>query len=231
MEILVLCLAAALAQEPRVVTPAASASSAPSDALLLGHSRWTTADGQPNRCRESQGEIVCTSGSGDIYSAEKFGSIQLHLEFNVPVMPGHKSQMKGNSGLYLMERYELQILDSFENPTYVTGMLGALYGQAAPLVNAARKPGEWQSYDVVFHAPQCDAAGKIAKPGTVTALMNGILVQDHVQISEKADQQLKKDGGQGTCPPGRIRLQDHSGFKDAPVTVMKFRNAWVRRLE
>jgi len=208
---------------PRVVTPH-GAGGAPSDAVVLfdgtSTARWTTRDGQASRCTVEAGAMVCTSGVGDMYSTVKHGDAQIHVEFAPPEMPGHKGQLRGNSGVYLQGRYEVQVLDSFENPTYVTGMLGALYGQAAPLVNAARKPGEWQSYDIIFRAHRCDAQGAVIQNGTLTVLLNGVLVQDHI---------TNKDT-KGGCGDGPLMFQDHSGFKNAPVTAMKFRNVWFRPL-
>ena len=217
-------LAAAAQKEPPVVTPG-DAARAPSDAVVLFNGRdmagWERTDGKPARCTVESAVITCVTGAGDIQTTAKFASAQIHLEFAIPYMPDQKSQMRGNSGVYLEGRYEMQILDSYQNPTYVVGMLGALYGESAPLVNAARKPNEWQSYDIVFHAHQCDAGGKVMKKGSVTVLLNGVLVQDHVEIQ-------KIDGG---CAPGPLLLQDHSGFPGAPMTAMKFRNLWYRPLE
>lgn len=217
--------------QPRVVAPGRGGE-APSDAVVLGAAKWRTAGGQPSKCTESGGVLTCATGAGDIYSSETFRSAQIHVEFAIPSMPNQKGQLRGNSGVYLQGRYEVQVLDSFENPTYITGMLGALYGQAAPLVNAARKPEEWQSYDIVFRAPKCNAAGAVEKRATLTVLLNGVLVQDHVEIDpEKADQKRKAAGIQGVCEPGPLLFQDHSGFPGAPHTVLKFRNLWFRRLD
>jgi hypothetical protein len=154
-------------------------------------------------------------------SREKLGAIQLHLEFKPPLMADKKGQLRGNSGVYLQSRYEVQILDSFENPTYADGSLGAVYNEAAPLVNAARKPTEWQSYDILFHPHRCDDSGAVIENGTITVLLNGVLVQDHHRI---ADNRF----GCGNAP---LLLQDHSGFKNAPHTEMRFRNIWVRKLD
>jgi len=210
--------------QPRVVTPA-TASTAPSDAVVLFDGRdlsnWVRQDGQPARCRVEQGAIACTSGAGDIYSKQKFRDAQIHLEFSPPLMADQHGQMRGNSGVYLQGHYEIQILDSFNNPTYADGSLGGLYGQAPPLVNAARPPGEWQSYDIVFHPPKCDGQGKVTSKGTLTVLLNGLLVQDHVTMRDT----------KGGCAPGPLMLQDHSGFENAPVTTMRFRNVWYRPLD
>jgi hypothetical protein len=218
---------AALAQEnqPRVVEPG-GAGKAPSDAVVLfdgsGLSQWMTAKGEPAKCEVIAGAMACKTGAGDLYSKEKFRDAQIHVEFAIPLMAEQKGQLRGNSGVYLQARYEMQVLDSYNNPTYANGSLGALYGQYAPLVNAARAPEQWQSYDIVFHAPRCDAGGKVTRAGTVTAFVNGVLVQDHVEIL-KVPKECAQD-------EGPLMLQDHSGFPGAPVTVMKFRNVWFRRL-
>jgi len=216
--------------QPQVVDPGAPGRP-PSDAVVLFDgkdvSAWVTRDGSPTRCIVEDGAMVCRTGVGDIFSKEKFRSAQIHLEFAIPSMPGKKGQMRGNSGVYIHGRYEIQILDSYQNPTYPMGACGALYGQSPPLVNASRPPQEWQSYDIVFRAPQCDAAGVLKEHGTLTLLHNGVLVQDHVRILD-----TRKGCAEGRIgEPGPLMFQDHSGFKDAPDTTMKFRNVWFRRLE
>jgi hypothetical protein len=212
--------------QPRVVDPGGPGK-APSDAVVLfdgsNLDHWTTADGGPARCEVRDRVIACKSGAGDIYSKEKFRDAQIHVEFSPPLMADQHGQMRGNSGVYIQARYEMQILDSYNNPTYANGSLGALYGQHAPLVNAARPPGQWQAYDIVFHAPRCDAQGNVTHPGFVTALLNRVLVQDHAQIIKPAK----------NCADefGPLMLQDHSGFPGAPVTVMRLRNIWFRKLD
>jgi Domain of Unknown Function (DUF1080) len=224
--------AAALCEDgpqPRVVDPGGPGK-APADAVVLfdgtSLSHWTVRDGGPAKCETAAGELRCKTGAGDIYSKEKFASAQIHLEFAIPSMPGQHGQLRGNSGVFLHGLYEVQVLDSDNNPTYANGSCGALYGQYAPLVNASRPPEQWQTYDIVLHAPKCDASGKVVQKGTLTLLQNGVLVQDHVEIKGPTG------GGQGNeCEPGPLRLQDHSGFKGAPVTVMRYRNIWFRPLE
>lgn len=209
--------------QPRVVTPG-EAGGAPSDAVVLFDGRdmmgWVRPDGKPSGCRAQAGVMVCETGAGDAVTSAKVGSGQIHLEFFLPLMADKKGQMRGNSGVYLQGRYEIQVLDSFENPTYANGSLGAVYGQAPPLVNAARRPEQWQTYDIVYHAHQCDGSGAVTKKGTVTVLLNGVLVQDHVSIEDT----------KGGCAAGPLLLQDHSGFPGAPHTTMKFRNVWFRPL-
>ena len=216
--------------QPRVVDPG-GASTAPSDAVALFDGRdlshWTTTNGGPARCTVEAGAMACKTGSGDIVSKEKFKAAQIHIEFSIPDMPDQHGQLRGNSGVFLQGRYEVQVLDSFRNPTYANGSCAALYGQYAPLVNASPSPGQWQSYDIVFHPPPCDASGAVIRKGTLTILHNGVLAQDHVEIQHATP----GDGGGGVCEAGPIRLQDHSGFPGAPVTVMRFRNIWIRPLD
>ena len=209
--------------QPVVVEPG-SQGAPPSDAIILLGERdgsgWSTRDGQPSKCTVAGGVMSCRTGVGTIFSTAKFRDAQIHLEFNIPNMPGQKGQLRGNSGVMLQGRYEIQILDSFQNPTYADGACGALYGQSAPLVNAARRAGEWQTYDIVFHSPRCAPDGSVATPGRLTLLHNGVLVQDHVPVEAK----------RGCVEEGPLGLQDHSGFKDAPDTTMRFRNVWMRPL-
>ncbi len=213
--------------QPRVVTPGAACGQPPADAIVLFDgkdlSHWVTAGGQPARCTVADGVMTCRTGSGDIYSKETFRSAQIHLEFSPSRMSDQHGQARGNSGVYLQGRYEIQILDSYQNPTYAVGSCGALYGQAAPLVNASRPPGEWQTYDIVFHGPQCDAAGNLVRHGSVTVLHNGVLVQDHVEIKNT----LRGCAADHIGEPGPLMLQDHN-YKGAPVTLMRFRNIWFR---
>jgi hypothetical protein len=201
----------------------------PSDAIVLFDgkdlSEWTYQDGRPAEWPVSNGVMTCKSGTGDIITKRKLGSAQIHVEFATPLMPEAKGQARGNSGVYLQGRYEVQILDSFNNPTYANGSCGALYGQYAPLVNACRPPEQWQTYDIVFHSPSCGVDGKITTPGTLTVFQNNVLVQDHVTI------QGVTGGAQNenVCEPGPLRLQDHY-HPDVKETFMRFRNIWYRPL-
>jgi hypothetical protein len=208
----------------RPVVDPGNAAKAPSDAIVLfdgkDNSHWRTQDGQPSKCSAADGVMSCRTGSGTIASTDKFKSAQIHLEFNIPDMPDQHGQLKGNSGAILQGRYEVQILDSYQNPTYADGSCGALYGQSAPAVNASRRPGEWQTYDIVFHAPRCAPDGTLAAPGTLTLLHNGVLVQDHVPVQSR----------RGCVEEGPLVLQDHSNFPNAPDTTMRFRNIWMRPL-
>lgn len=221
-------LAADEGPQPRVVTAGAAPGEPPSDAIVLFDggdlSRWTRRDGSPARCLVEQAVMVCKTGAGDIYSKEKFRDAQIHLEFRVPKMPEQHGQLRGNSGVKIHGVYEIQILDSYQNPTYANGSCGALYGQYPPLVNASRPPGEWQSYDVIFHGPKCNAEDHLVQPGTLTVMQNGVLVQDHVTIQTRRG--CKDKIGES----GPLVLQDHQP-KDPPMTVMRFRNIWLRDLD
>jgi hypothetical protein len=141
-------------------------------------------------------------------------------------MPKFKSQARGNSGVFLQGRYEVQVLDSYQNSTYANGSCGALYSQYAPLVNACRPPEQWQSYEIIFHAPKCSSGGKVSEPGTLTVLHNGVLVQDHVTIKGTTD----GSSNAHDCETGPLRLQDHwdSNVGDTPV---RYRNIWYRPLD
>lgn len=210
--------------EPVTVTPG-SGGSAPSDAVALfaGNdvNAWAKHDGSPTGCRAEGGAMVCLTGSGDAFTKEKFRSAQFHLEVQFPNMPEQKSQLRGNSGIYIQGITEVQVLDNYQNPTYAMGYIGAIYEQYPPLVNPARPPREWTAYDIVYNAPVCNERGLPLKPATMTVLVNGVLVQNNVQLTMQ----------KGMCEPGPLMLQDHSGFPGAPRTEMKFRNIWARKLD
>jgi hypothetical protein len=210
--------------QPKVVDPGPP----PSDAIVLfggeDLSEWVHKDGRPAQWTVQNEAMVCKSGTGDLYSRRKLASAQIHLEFSEPLMPAAKGQARGNSGVYIQGRYEIQVLDSYRNPTYADGSCGAVYGQHAPLVNACRPPETWQSYDIIFHAPQCDA-GQVTAPATVTILQNGVLIQDHAVILQPTA------GGEpdNPCDPGPLMLQDHH-HPDVKETQLRFRNIWYRPL-
>ncbi len=228
--LIALPLAAQTEPQPRAVTPATAPNQPPSDAVVLFDgkdlSEWVTANGSPAKCGVEDGAIVCKTDAGDIYSKRKFRDAQIHLEWMEPFMPEQHSQARGNSGVYLHGRYEIQILDSYNNPTYPVGACGALYGEYAPLVNASRPPEQWQTYDIVFHPPKCSPEGRLMERGSVTVFQNGVLVQDHSTIHNIGRGcQAEKIG-----EPGPLMLQDHN-YPGAPFTTMKFRNIWYRPLD
>ncbi len=213
---------------PVVVTPAAQPGGAPADAIILfdgtstdqwqgQRGAWPVADGAmtvPSR--------ASSGGENNLVSKRSFGDVQLHLEFRSPNPPTKASQDRGNSGIWFMQRYELQILDGYRNPTYADGTVGAVYGWKPPLANAARAPGEWQRYDVVFERPRFAADGKLLRPAYVTAFLNGVLVQNHqAMLGTTIWKKVATYEAHGDAAP--IQLQDH----DSPVS---FRNIWVRPL-
>ncbi|MBN2216164.1 MAG: DUF1080 domain-containing protein [Pirellulales bacterium] len=192
----------------------------PSDAIVLfdgkNLSQW---DGGENWLVRDGAAIV---GKGNISTKQSFGDCQLHVEWASPKEPKGSDQSRGNSGVYLMGRYEVQILDSYQNETYADGQAGAIYKQSPPMVNACRPPGQWQTYDVIFHAPRFTPDGAVERPATITVLHNGVVIQDHFQLA----------GGTFWHKPPEyephaerlpILLQNHG----APV---RFRNIWVREL-
>jgi hypothetical protein len=218
-----------LDDQPKEVTPGARPGDPPSDAIILfdgkSTSEWVYGDGRPAQWPVIDGALTCKSGTGNIYTKKHFGNAQIHVEFATPYMPEAKGQARGNSGVYLQGRYEIQILDSFHNPTYANGSAGSLYGQYAPQVNVTRPPKEWQTYDIIFHAPRCGAGKQIETPGTVTVLHNGVLVQDHVTIRGRTTSSDDTD----VCVDGPLMLQDHF-HPDVKETFMKFRNIWIRQI-
>ena len=208
--------------------PGQALSGAPSDAIVLFDggdlSEWIHADGKPATWAVEDGDIVCKTGTGNIHTKRKFSSAQIHIEFATPHQPEAKSQARGNSGVYIQGRYEIQVLDSYRNPTYAKGSASAVYAQSAPLVNASRPPETWQSYDMIFHAPKCYGS-HVVKPGTITILHNGVVVQDHFELEGPTAGGLGGD----VCEPGPILLQDHV-HHDVKRTALRFRNIWVRPL-
>lgn len=219
----------AIDQQPRGVVPGASPGHPSSDAIVLFDGKtaeqWVYRDGRAAQWPVVDGSLVSKSGTGNIYTRQKFGSAQIHVEFATPDMPDAHGQARANSGVYLQGKYEIQILDSFNNPTYSNGSAGALYGQYAPLVNVSRPPKEWQYYDIIFHAPRCSPDRQISTPGTVTVLYNGVLVQDHVTVRGRTTSSDDTD----VCEEGPLMLQDHY-HPDVKETFMQFRNIWIRPL-
>jgi hypothetical protein len=203
---------------PPVVTPGAG-TAPPSDAIVLFDGASTDAwSGGPWDVVD--GALV-VNGKGALETKERFGDVQLHVDWASPADVQGESQGRGNSGVFLMGRYEVQVLDSYDNKTYADGQAAALYGQYPPLVNACRKPGEWQSYDIVFEAPRFDGDA-LAKPARVTVLQNGVLVQNARELlGATAHRTVAKYVAHPSEAP--IELQDHGN----PV---RYRNIWVRRL-
>jgi hypothetical protein len=216
---------------PPVITPGTAstqdqAGAAPSDALVLFDgkdlSHWVDGDGKPAKWKVENGYMEVVAKTGNISSRAAFGDCQLHVEFAEPTPPVGESQERGNSGVFLMSLYEIQVLDSYENKTYADGQAAAVYGQYPPLVNASRPPAQWQQYDIIFHRPHFKD-GKLASPARVTVLHNGVLVQDNVELTGPT--------AHGERPPYKpgpdklpMQLQDHG----EPV---RYRNIWIRELK
>lgn len=203
----------------------------PSDAQVLFDGKnldqWQSAETGPAKWRLVDGAMEVVPKTGDIKTKESFCDVQLHVEWMTPTkITGDdgkllESQGRNNSGVFLQERYEVQVLDSYENKTYSNGQAGSIYKQSIPAVNASRKPGEWQTYDIIFNAPKFDTDKKLVKPGYVTVLHNGVLVQNHFEIQGATAWIGKPVYDAHGCAP--IRLQDHGN----PV---RFRNIWVRKI-
>ena len=208
-------------KEPKIIDPGPPGGP-PADALVLFDGKnltdefvdaeeWTIADG-----------IATVAGRKSIRTRKSFGSCQLHVEWATPEKVSGTGQGRGNSGVYLMERYEVQILDSYGNVTYFDGQAASIYKQKPPLVNASRGPGQWQTYDIIFHAPKFADDGKLQSPATVTVLHNGVLVQDHFELEGGTffdrPPAYAKHG-----PKAPLSLQNHGN-------PMRFRNIWIREL-
>jgi hypothetical protein len=207
--------------------PAGPPAPVPADAVVLfggaDLAAWTTAKGAPAAWQVRDGYMEVVKGSGGIRTTQTFGDCQLHVEWASPSPAAGAGQNRGNSGVFLMDTYEVQVLDSYESKTYADGMAASIYGQFPPLVNASRKPGEWQTYDIVFRRPRFDAGGALASPARMTVFHNGVLVHDNDELTGPTAHKAR--------PPYKahadrlpISLQDHSH----PV---RFRNIWIRDLE
>ncbi|WP_234735206.1 3-keto-disaccharide hydrolase [Tellurirhabdus bombi] len=217
---------------PRVVTPGnlspstASGMTAPSDAIVLFDGKnldsWVSAkDGSAAKWTVGDGAMTVAKGAGDVRTKQEFEDYQLHIEFRTPAQVEGTGQGRGNSGIFMQGRYELQVLDSYNNRTYSNGQAGSIYKQSMPMVNVSRKPGEWQTYDVIYTAPRFNKDGQMLFPPYITVIHNGVIVQNHTAI-------------RGTTPyvglpmvqphgKGPIQLQDHNN----PTS---YRNIWIREI-
>jgi hypothetical protein len=216
--------------QPALVTPGTSSTeaapgAAPSDAIVLfggdDVSAWVGRDGDVQW--KVSGGVLEVTRSGDIQTKAEFGDCQLHLEWAAPTEVKGDSQGRGNSGVFLMDLYEIQVLDGYDNVTYADGITASIYGQFPPAVNACRPPGEWQTYDMVFTAPRFDDHG-LASPAYITILHNGIVVQNHQEILGPTGHRTLSSYDKPHGPTGPLRLQDHGD----PV---RYRNIWIRRLD
>ncbi|NYF20142.1 hypothetical protein HDC36_001603 [Xanthomonas sp. JAI131] len=199
---------------------------APSDAIVLFDgkdlSAWESEQGGRVPWSVADGALTVVPGSKGIRTKQRFCDIQLHVEWRTPTATrGFDGQQRGNSGIFLQELYELQVLDSYNNPTYANGQAGAIYKQAIPLVNASRAPGQWQAYDIIWKAPRFSQGGGLTSPARITVLHNGVLVQDDTVLSGKTEYIGAPSYSPHACAP--ISLQEH----DSKVS---YRNIWVREL-
>ena len=214
--------------EPKVITPGKTNSDAPSDAIILFNgtsgSEWKHKNGDDAKWTVADNAFTVKPGTGDIQSKQKFGDCQLHIEWRIASNVTGDGQNRGNSGIFLMGRYEVQVLDNYNNinKTYVNGQAGSMYKQSPPLVNVCKAPGEWQTYDIIFTAPRFSEKGNVIEPARITVIQNGVLVQNNTTIwgntvyigspfYEKHDAKEP------------ISLQDHGN-------ATSFRNIWVREL-
>ena len=221
--------------QPKVVSPKpydAKAAKAPANAVILfdgtekTYQNWTSTKGEPTKWKLVDGALESVKKAGYIQSKQNFGSCKLHIEFATPSVVKGNGQGRGNSGVFLMGQYELQVLDSYENQTYPDGQCGALYGRAKPLVNACRKPGEWQTYDITFHRPIFNEKGEVTRRAKFHVVHNGHVIHDNVELW----------GGTGWRGPhsiseykkhadtGPLQIQDHGN----PV---RFRNIWLVKID
>ncbi len=216
---------------PPVITPGTSSEQdapgkAPSDAIVLFDgsdlSKWAADDNGPAKWKVEDGYVQVVPDTGYMHTKQAFGDFQLHVEFREPTPPKGDSQGRGNSGVFLMGLYEIQVLDSYNNKTYADGQASGVYGQFPPQVNASRPPGEWQWYDIVFHGPRFNANGEVMRQARVTVLHNGVLVQDNVKLSGPT---AHHDRPPYKVTPDKLplALQDHGD----PV---RYRNIWIREL-
>ena len=208
---------------PRVVVPADAVGQAPADAVVLFDgsdlSGWSKVGGGDPGWKVEDGYMEVVPGTGDIQTNAHFGDVQYHLEFACPAEIKGESQGRGNSGVFLMGRYEVQVLDGYENPTYADGITASVYGEYPPLVNACRPPGQWQTYDILWTAPRFNGVDLVS-PAYATVIHNGVVVHNHVELH----------GPTGHCnvypyiahaPKGPLRLQDHGD-------LVRFRTIWAR---
>lgn len=198
----------------------------PADAIVLFDGanlrRWQRRNGKPARWTLQDEYMEIRPWSGALWTRDAYGDLQLHLEWATPFPPRGHGQGRGNSGIKFMGLYEVQILDSYENETYPDGQAAAIYSQYPPLVNASRPPGAWQSYDILFRRPRFNADGSLAQPAIVTVLHNGVLVQDHVEVTGPTQGHDRPYEAHPDRLP--LMLQNHR-------SRVRFRNIWIRELE
>jgi hypothetical protein len=213
-------------EEPKIIDPG-DATRAPSDSLVLfdgkDMSKWSSVkDGAAPQWEIKDGAMIVKGGTGALRTKQEFEDYQLHIEWATPAEVKGEGQGRGNSGIFMQGIYEVQVLDSFNNKTYFYGQAGSIYKQYPPLVNACRKPGEWQTYDIIYHAPIFGEGDKVKKKATITVLHNGVLIQDNSEVFGPTTHEpifpvYKRHG------KGPIILQDHGN-------PTRFRNIWLREI-
>ena len=218
--------------QPRIIDPGTPSTQdrpgrPPSDAIILfdgqDTSKWVGRDGGPIQWKVENGAMEVVPRMGSIVTKDQFGDCHLHIEWASPVEVKGSSQGRGNSGVFLMAKYEIQVLDSYDNVTYADGHTGAIYGQYPPLVNASRGPGEWQTYDIFFIAPRFEAE-KLVSPAYVTVIHNSILIHHCQEIQGPTGHKIVASYDVPHGPTGPIMLQDHGD-------LVRFRNIWVRPIK
>lgn len=211
---------------PKIVAPGKTSQDPPADAIVLFNgkdfSAWNGKGGKVIEWTIAEGAMTVKGGSGEITSKQGFGDCQLHIEWRTPAVVKGEGQGRGNSGIFLMGKYELQVLDSYNNKTYSNGQAGSIYKQLVPLVNASKAPGEWQTYDIIFTAPRFAADGRLQSQARITVIHNGVLIQnnqsiwggtEYIGIAEYKPHSMKEP----------LVLQDHGD-------AVSFRNIWIREL-
>jgi len=211
---------------PAIVSPGKTSQDAPSDAIVLFNGKdfnaWTGKDGKKIEWMLEEGAITVKGGTGEITTRQGFGDCQLHIEWRTPAVVKGEGQGRGNSGIFLMGRYELQVLDSYNNKTYSNGQAASIYKQLIPLVNASRGPGEWQTYDIIFIAPRFAPDGRLQSQARITVLHNGVLVQNNVALWGGSEYIGIPDYTPHSMKES-LMLQDHGD-------AVSFRNIWIREL-
>jgi len=211
---------------PRVVSPGATPSDAPSDAIILFNGKdaasWQNKNGNAFNWKVESGAMTVIPNAGDIQTKEGFGDCQLHIEWRTPAEVSGEGQGRGNSGIFLMGRYELQVLDSYNNNTYSNGQAGSIYKQHMPAVNVCKPPGQWQTYDIVFTAPLFNQDSTLKSPARITVFQNGVLIQNNVELWGPMQfigvPKYEKHGNKES-----LLLQDHHN-------AVSYRNIWIRPL-
>lgn len=211
---------------PKLVNPGKQNDQPPSDAIVLFNGKdlneWITTKGEPAKWNVHDNSMIVKKGTGDMRTKKTFGDCQLHVEWRSPTVIESEGQGRGNSGIFLMGKYEVQVLDSYNNRTYSNGQAGSIYKQYIPLVNATKQPGEWQTYDIIFTAPRFNADGSVRSPAYVTVIHNGVLIQNHVELKGETVY-IGQPSYKNHADKEPIILQDHGN----PV---EYRNIWVREL-